>query len=1498
MKKSLSKKILAMFLAVLMLVTAVPFTSFAATETELNDLNAAITAYENKMNGTVYTNMKSAYDAYIVAREAKDAYVYGNNKSADLAKATQELKAATEKMQNFAEPQIQFTAPVWPLENEDKRDNVSLAHYSADASKNVVYAGPEFKDANQSAGKVNFTDPGVTKQDNVPGSNFAKNGGFDFEPCYGTIVLLYDGVNEMQFPVMAKAKVNNPEGKHEYRLITLYPTNGVKVGITNNRDNNAAKGNYQNSSEFALYRPFDGFRAPAADWCSSNSNGLHYGFNVVGINKSQYIGAQQENNAGNYSTLLSANNYSYYSSVLQFKGQLAADEYVRTYNIRWAATGEDKYQKNFFSKTEQQTFFGEGAATTPTYVLNYKAVKDAIAEAAKLTQIKDVATYSDENSAQMSTLMGVIDKATSFNPNNYSYANDAAAAVAECDKDIKAIVEGIKAGANIGTAFAYAKLRSSIDESKAVYEAGNGETGKPIFQPQTWDRFEKAYKAAIDKMNKLPQTHYVDVDGIMAVEKELADSFVNLARIDLTILKDAITAYETKMNGTIYTNMKPAYDAYIVAKEAIDAFEYGNNKTVQFDRITKELEEATANMKEFVSPEIKFTVPTWSTKSAEDIEYTKENSKNILYAGPEYTTGKSVGKMEWQKNGDDGKFDVNLYYGTTVLLYDGTTIPQFPVMASAAKGNKSSAEFRRIINIYPATTPSVVEAEFEDNKDFRVSLSNIEKNDKDSWAGGRDGGNQSYGYNIVHDGTGSDATQYIRGAWTNKTNDYSDNMTMASGTWYFSSSLKYNNTMGPNTYVQDFQIPWNAHTTLGASGFGLRASFGSTTSTVHTYVVNYKAVKDAIADASKLTQIKDVATYSDENYKAMSDLMGAIDKATSFNPNSFDYATDTATAIQQCDTIIKEIVEGVKAGSNIKVATTYRKLRYTISLAKSTYEMGNGTPENPTFTQDSWTRFETAYKAAVEEMKGLPEKHYKDAGIVELEKELTTARENLKSFKQASFDVYNYAVKNLVDKVAQGKWTAKSLEQLEAELKTKKYIDKANQVNVPITEQPSINAETKEIERAEQILKAADNSVFEAMKVDIKTINADSSNVAQIQQEFDKLSANTTKKITILGVEYDGYIYDEIVSSVITKINETKYDYTIKVVDEANNTTKYVVMDAQSKAISYTEDEMQATKFHYDDKLTLTNDVACDWATTVVAQSTATESTRKVVNTNSTSYEFSVRGNTTVYLSAATSASSHKVTFVDSRSNEVVAFGYTSNGTFDISTVNVPNYAYYDIKGYACNVEGVVIEGTTISGVSKDIIVTVNYEPSQSVGEYTVRFEDAFGAVLETKTVKYNQLVTLTKEGAKYFTDKATGKVLWTGDTYSFYAHQNVTVVAHADEKTFNTVDVSVTSSPIVSNGVTRFVGSFAQVPSRYKVLNYGVVVDFDNRYAADLSLAKVNKSEKVYNLSASSCDAKSNQFVVGVTGTYTNINYVSYVICEDTTTGYSQIFYSNIIHA
>lgn len=962
---------------------------------------------------------------------------------------------------------------------------------------------------------------------------------------------------------------------------------------------------------------------------------------------------------------------------------------------------------------------------------------------------------------------------------------------------------------------------------------------------------------------------------------------------DLTALDAAITEYETKMNGTVYTNMKTAYDAYIKARELKDAYISGQDKSVDLAAATTALKDATAAMGNYVEPTITYTVPAWF-----DVDDTvRANTKNVLYADANYDRNQSVGTIKW--NGDDF-INAGIHYGTTVLLYDGVNAPQFPVMCSAS-GKGSKIIIRRLLCAFPAEEAIADASKMKESADFRLSLSNGNATDDTVWCGGRTNGNNSYTYNYTYDTSGSDASQYIGGSLSKE--HWSLNLNNRS--YYYASSIKYNNTIKPNEYTLDVQIPWVFKTEYGQAPFYHSFAAGAMNADTHTYVVNYKAVKDAIALANGAGQLSNVGAYN-EHWAEMSQLMTAIDTATTFNPNSYDYAADTAAAMQKCNADIKTIVEGIQAGVKIaKDTPSYEKLRNTIELAKDEYAKGNGTPEEPTYTADSWSQFENAYNAAVAEMKGLPTNHYNVAGVADIEAALMNAYKNLTFFKQASFIAYNIAKDELVAKLQQGGWTAKSLEEVNSALANNKYFDPAKQVNVPVTAQPSIDAETEQIKAAEALLQAADNSVFEAMKVSIKTINADSSNVAEVQKEFEKLSATTTRVVTVLGTEYTGSTYDEIVSSVLTKVNETKYDYTVKIVNEATNQVKYVVYDEVAGTTSYTTDETQATKFHYDDKVTVTSaatsykDAAFDWAVEVIAQSTASQSVRKVVSLNSQSYEFSVRGNTTIYVSAPTASNAHKVTFIDSRTNECVAFAYTTTGTMDIATVGVPDRVYHDIKDYTCETAGVTIEGTTISGITSDITVTVNYQVSPSIGVYSVRFEDAFGAVIETKTVKFNQLVTLTKEGATYFTDKATGKVLWTGDTYSFFACQNITVVAHADEKAIDDVNVSVSSAPIVSNGITRFVGSFAQVPSRYKVLNYGVVIDVDGKYPTDLSLAKVNKNDHVYNMSSSGCDTASNQFIVGIVGAnYSNINYAAYVICEDTQTGYRQIFYSDIVHA
>lgn len=72
-----------------------------------SDLAAVISKYETKMNGTVYTNMKSAYEAYIAARKIQDGYVKeGDANYASTLQLAQTLLAKTNAMDVYSGPDV------------------------------------------------------------------------------------------------------------------------------------------------------------------------------------------------------------------------------------------------------------------------------------------------------------------------------------------------------------------------------------------------------------------------------------------------------------------------------------------------------------------------------------------------------------------------------------------------------------------------------------------------------------------------------------------------------------------------------------------------------------------------------------------------------------------------------------------------------------------------------------------------------------------------------------------------------------------------------------------------------------------------------------------------------------------------------------------------------------------------------------------------------------------------------------------------------------------------------------------------------------------------------------------------------------------------------------------------------------------------------------------------------------------------------------------------
>lgn len=107
----------------------------------LNSLKSVIAQYENVMSsGRVYTNMSSAYNAYVEANKVYDAAYYGGNTSVDVAAATTNLANALIVMQ----PWIPYTAECTSaadgsytassLVGDDEMSNVLYTYGAGDSS--------------------------------------------------------------------------------------------------------------------------------------------------------------------------------------------------------------------------------------------------------------------------------------------------------------------------------------------------------------------------------------------------------------------------------------------------------------------------------------------------------------------------------------------------------------------------------------------------------------------------------------------------------------------------------------------------------------------------------------------------------------------------------------------------------------------------------------------------------------------------------------------------------------------------------------------------------------------------------------------------------------------------------------------------------------------------------------------------------------------------------------------------------------------------------------------------------------------------------------------------------------------------------------------------------------------------------------------------------------------------------------------------------------------
>ena len=241
MKITKSKRFLAMLLSVLMVLTSLPiaaFTAFgAAAATEdpaVTEVKTAMQKYEQKLdNGTVYTNMSAAYQAYVDCQKALDAYQYGTTKNDDgsykndftgaLSGKADALNNAVNNMSEF----VPYTGTAHGTFPNDA-DNASEAEY-AENYKNILYSAP------------------VTGTPVMFGENQAVTDPWRAIPLVGTLkpstadtriymsadtVMLYDGITNPLTGVMMTTYGNDKPGGNWNNLAWYYCYVGTGQGLS------------------------------------------------------------------------------------------------------------------------------------------------------------------------------------------------------------------------------------------------------------------------------------------------------------------------------------------------------------------------------------------------------------------------------------------------------------------------------------------------------------------------------------------------------------------------------------------------------------------------------------------------------------------------------------------------------------------------------------------------------------------------------------------------------------------------------------------------------------------------------------------------------------------------------------------------------------------------------------------------------------------------------------------------------------------------------------------------------------------------------------------------------------------------------------------------------------------------------------------------------------------------------------------------------------------
>ncbi len=444
----------------------------------------------------------------------------------------------------------------------------------------------------------------------------------------------------------------------------------------------------------------------------------------------------------------------------------------------------------------------------------------------------------------------------------------------------------------------------------------------------------------------------------------------------------AMSKYEHKINGTIYKNMAPAYQAYVNAAKALDSFYYGGTHNTVTDAnlssLASTLNTATNNMTVWTQQGARVTQTHGvfgNDSNNGDYGYALHN---MLYV----QTGLTVGGTYCQAYVENGDYPVKkeLYYPQATLLYvDENSDPTLPIMLRVYNEGKTG---------------------WFDSEKTRYAISAIQNSETDKWSLTKKNGSAikwfGQGSNLDYSWSINDVGK----AYLNSTNsgsvNYDSNHTFRTRykknnySGIYSNYLTYIGTMNDSvaydTITPDFHVycnsgnGWNATDGLSGDVKGGVGNSNGFDGAIH--VINYGRLVRKINSYASSAYGADISQYKQNrlnaNGKSVSDFFTKLDALTNFDLHSYFTSSNDWNGCQSAMTsVINDMNnQSMTADDNSHYAVLRNALEYEGIITKlgdnvshSVYEMA--TVADGAETYSNYAAFADAYDAATSHMAAL-----------------------------------------------------------------------------------------------------------------------------------------------------------------------------------------------------------------------------------------------------------------------------------------------------------------------------------------------------------------------------------------------------------------------------------------------------------------------------------------------------------------------------------------------